>query len=47
MSDEEAVKAYQEMREIFGTLPSMEHEPIRFGYFVKLYQYYKVRLTSE
>jgi len=43
MTDEQVVTAIQEMREMFGTLPSPEHEPIRFAHYVKLYQYYKSR----
>jgi hypothetical protein len=43
MTEEQVVAAIEEMREMFGTLPSPEHEPIRFAYCVKLYQYYKSR----
>lgn len=43
MTDEEVVKVYQEMREMFGSLPNPEHEPIRFAHYVKLYRYYKSR----
>jgi hypothetical protein len=45
MTDEQAVTALQEMREMFGELPSMDHEPIRFAHYVKLYQYYKSKVT--
>ena len=31
------------MLEWFGELPDPDHEPIRFAYYVKLYNYYKMR----
>lgn len=30
---------YSKMLELFGALPSPEHEPKKFEYFVKLYRY--------
>jgi hypothetical protein len=44
MTDEQAAKILDEMREMFSTpLPNPEHEPVRFAYYVKLYKYYKAR----
>lgn len=43
MTEEELVLVISEMEEMFGTLPSPEHEPIRFAHCVKLYRYYKER----
>ena len=43
MTDEEALKMYEEMVEFFGEVPNLEHEPIRFAYYVKLFKYYKER----
>lgn len=43
MTDEEALKKYQEMEEYFGTLPNFEHHPRQFAYYVRLYEYYKKR----
>lgn len=37
MSDEDIVRIYTEMEEMFGTLPSYIHEPLQFVYLVKLY----------
>lgn len=46
MTDEEILKAYEEMVERWGdALPNPEHEPRRFAYFVKLYNYYKGRTS--
>lgn len=40
MTDQELDAALAEMMEIFrGRLPSPEHEPRRFAYYVKLYRY--------
>jgi predicted RNase H-like HicB family nuclease len=40
MNLEEIIKIYEEMVEEFGDkLPSMEHEPLRFAYYVRLYMY--------
>ena len=46
MSDEEIIKIYTEMEEMFGPLPSHIHEPMQFAYMVTLYKYYKSR-TKE
>ena len=44
MTDEEVLAFYNELVEYYGDdLPSMEHEPRRFAYCVKLYRYYKAR----
>lgn len=41
MQNEELEKIYQEMVDIFGDhLPNPEQEPIRFQYYVKLYDYF-------
>ena len=37
MSDDDIVRIYTEMEEMFGTLPSHIHEPLQFAYLVKLY----------
>ena len=37
MSDEDIVRIYTEMEEMFGNLPSHIHEPLQFAYLVKLY----------
>lgn len=37
MKDEDIVRIYREMEEMFGTLPSHIHEPLQFAYLVKLY----------
>lgn len=39
ISREEVLAKYQKMEEMFGTLPSWEHEPIQFEYLVKLFNY--------
>ena len=42
MTDEEVLSKYNELVEWFGdTLANFEHEPRRFAYQVKLYNYYK------
>ena len=41
MTDEEILKFVDEMEEHFGTLPSPEHEPKRFAWYVKMFKYYK------
>lgn len=46
MTDEEAIRIYNDMLKMFGTIPSPEHEPLRFKYYYKLYKYYSVT-TSE
>ena len=44
MTDEEVQKAYEEMVEMWGDkLPNPEHEPIRFGYYVRMYKFLKER----
>lgn len=44
MTDEEVLKIYEEMLEIFGDdLPNPEQEPIRFAHFVKVYKHYHVQ----
>ena len=41
MTTDEAQKVFDHMVEIFGdSLPNMEQEPLRFEYYVKMYQYY-------
>lgn len=40
MTDEQIQQALEEMLTIFGgRLPSPEHEPRRFAYYVKMYRY--------
>lgn len=41
MTDEEALKFYDELLEHYGSLPNFEHEPIQFAMRVKMYKYYK------
>lgn len=42
MTDEEALKIYEEMKEMFGDkLPNPDHYPKIFAYFVTLYRYCK------
>ena len=41
MTDEEAIKFYNDMLEHFGKLPNFEHEPIQFANCVRMYKYYK------
>lgn len=43
MSDEEIILIYNEMVEIYGSLPSWKHEPQQFEYLVKLFLYRKHR----
>jgi len=43
MTDEEAIKFYEEMLAWYGELPNPDHEPIRFANCVKLFKYYKNR----
>ena len=41
---EDIEKVYGELLDHFeGRLPSPEHEPKRFAYFVKMFKYYKYR----
>ena len=37
ISHEEIIAKYEQMEEMFGSLPSWLHEPIQFEYLVKLY----------
>ena len=37
MSDDDIVRIYTEMEEMFGSLPSHIHEPLQFAFLVKLY----------
>lgn len=41
MTRKELNKTLDEMYEMFGTLPSPEHEPKRFKFYVKMYNYRK------
>lgn len=42
MTDAEYDKIGEELLEMFGeNLPNPEQEPIRFGYYIKLYKYEK------
>ena len=44
VSDEEIVKAYEEMVEMWGdNLPNFEHHPIQFAYYVRMYKFLKER----
>jgi hypothetical protein len=48
MSDEEAVKFYEELAEHYGDkLVNFTHHPIQFAMQVKMYRYYKDRLTCS
>ena len=47
MTEEEVLKQYNEMVEMFGELPNFEQEPRRFAYYVKLYRYYKERRSGQ
>lgn len=48
MTDEEATKIYEDMKEYFKKdMPNPEQEPIRFAYYMKLYKFYKERETNE
>lgn len=40
MNEEQLNKFYEQLKEYFGeSLPDLDHEPIRFAYYVKLYLY--------
>jgi hypothetical protein len=39
MTEEEVESMYLQMEERFGALPSVEHEPKRFAWYVKLFKY--------
>ena len=42
MTDDEIMKSYEEMADMFGDkLPNPDHYPLTFAYYVKLYKYYK------
>jgi hypothetical protein len=41
MTEQELENVLDEMYARFGELPSPEHEPKRFKYYVKLYKFYK------
>lgn len=43
MTDQEAAETYDDMVQMFSDLPSPEHEPIRFAFYVKMYKYIKQR----
>lgn len=43
MTEEELKKVLEDMEKEMGPLPNPEHEPIRFAYLVKLYQYFSRR----
>jgi hypothetical protein len=48
MTDEEALKRYNELVEHFGDkLPNFEHHPRQFAYCVRIYEYYKQRQTKS
>jgi|Laugresbdmm110dd_1035094.scaffolds.fasta_scaffold173816_1 hypothetical protein len=40
MTDEQVNDFYEKLKSFFGeNLPDLDHEPIRFAYYVKLYTY--------
>jgi len=43
MTNEEVILIYNEMVEVYGSLPSWKHEPQQFEYLVKLFMYRKNR----
>ena len=46
--DEVLLRTYQRFLDHFNNdVPSMEHEPIRFAYYVKMFQYYEERKNVE
>ena len=47
MTDEELLARLTQMEEKMGSLPSPEHEPLRFAYVVKMYNFYKSREHDE
>lgn len=47
MTDEEALKIYEEMEEFFGELPNFEHHPIQFASKVRIFKYYKERIALQ
>ena len=45
MIDEEILQRYEEFLKYYDyNVPSLEHEPIRFAYYVRNWKYYKERL---
>ena len=38
---------YDEMIEMFGSLPNHRQEPIQFTHYVKLFYYYKSRAEAQ
>lgn len=48
MTDEEALKFYEELKEWYGDkLANFEHYPRQFQAQVTLYKYYKERIKNE
>lgn len=47
MTDEEALKKYNDMLKYFGTLPNFEHEPKQFAHCVKMFNYYNERKQND
>lgn len=48
MTDEEVMQKYKELEEWYGdSLANPEHEPRRFAYQVKVYEYYKNRNSNN
>jgi hypothetical protein len=48
MTDEEVLKLYDEMVEMYGNkLPNPEHEPRQFQYYIKLFLYDKKVRTER
>jgi hypothetical protein len=47
ITDEELLLKVTEMEEKMGSLPSPEHEPLRFKHFVKMYNFYKSRENEQ
>ena len=43
MTNEEALKIYEGMLKVYGTLPDVDHEPIRFKYYYTLYRLYHMK----
>ncbi len=41
MTEQEALKIYEEMTEMFGELPNPDHHPRMFAYYFKLYMHCK------
>jgi hypothetical protein len=47
MSDVQMQAIYDEMIEMFGSLPNHRQEPIQFAHYVKLFYYYKSRAEAQ